>query len=253
MLSSQPDFAPAGHVSGFTFGSVNPLINEWIRCWDGAHPLLDIGCGNCLNAIKGIESGANVVATEVYEDSLEKVKHAHAQQEHLSFIQLKLPCSLPFPKQSLSGILCSEILHFLDHDELVQSVKSLYQALVTEGKIAVTAVCEDFAPFQALGFKDLKIKQRQESPDRLIALQQPLDWFEKSAARFSDPNTQHLIELHRVHVPANINFFNPEQLAGLFEKAGFIIEKADSGPAPYYPVWEHGAHDQVRLLARKPT
>ncbi|MGI9280564.1 MAG: class I SAM-dependent methyltransferase [Endozoicomonas sp.] len=252
MSNPVPDFAPTEHASGFTFGSVNPLINDWIQCWNGVHPLLDIGCGNCLNAIKGIESGANVIATEVHEDSLEKIRKSFAQQERLSFMQLKLPAPFPFAEQSLSGILCSEVLHFLDHDELTQSVRSLHQALVPNGKVAVTALCEDFAPYQALGFKDLKIKQRETSPDRLMALQHPLDWFEKSAARFSDPNTQYLIELHRAHVPAFMNFFNPEQLAGLFEKEGFIIERIDSGAAPYYPIWEHGEHDQVRLVARKP-
>ena len=47
------------------------------------------------------------------------------------------------------------------------------------------------------------------------------------------------------------NLFNADQLAGAFIDAGFRIEHISTDPAPYYALWEHGDHDQVRLVARK--
>ena len=37
----------------------------------------------------------------------------------------------------------------------------------------------------------------------------------------------------------------------VFTRLGFEIEILTTGPAPYYAVWEHGDHDQIRLVARK--
>ena len=48
------------------------------------------------------------------------------------------------------------------------------------------------------------------------------------------------------------NYFNPDQLAEVFRRFGFEIEVLTTGPAPYYPLWEHGDNDQVRLVAKRP-
>ena len=62
-----------------------------------------------------------------------------------------------------------------------------------------------------------------------------------------------LYEKHKVTVKLYFNCFDPDQLAMVFIYLGFEIEILEEGPAPHYPLWQHSDHDQLRLLARKPT
>ena len=48
------------------------------------------------------------------------------------------------------------------------------------------------------------------------------------------------------------NLFNADQLAMVFTRFGFEIEHLATGPGTYH-LWECGNHDQVRLVARKPS
>jgi hypothetical protein len=36
---------PTSNQTGFDFGQPTYKIDEWIRAYDGKHPLLDLGCG----------------------------------------------------------------------------------------------------------------------------------------------------------------------------------------------------------------
>ena len=59
-------------------------------------------------------------------------------------------------------------------------------------------------------------------------------------------------EDQKVTMKSDFNYFNPDQLAEVFRRFGFEIEVFKTGPAPYYPYWEHGDDDQIRLVAKRP-
>ncbi|MGI9280563.1 MAG: hypothetical protein ACR2PX_13200 [Endozoicomonas sp.] len=85
------------------------------------------------------------------------------------------------------------------------------------------------------------------------AYHDPMDLLEQACRLKPDDHfAWELIQAHQHIYPKNyFNFFHPGQLAEAFRIQGFSIVLAETGPVPYYPLWEHGDHDQVRLIAVK--
>ncbi|MTI13423.1 class I SAM-dependent methyltransferase [Sansalvadorimonas verongulae] len=246
-------YKPVSHTGGVTFDGTNVLVDDWIQCWDGSHPLLDIGCGNCNNAMKALESHARVCATEITIDTIHSLIAQFSLHPKLSFHHLVLPEFVPFDDSTFSGILCSEVFHFLNHAEVVATVWELHRLLISGGKAAITCSCEDLKIFQNTGLKELRAQQRIQRPDYLTPIDDMLG-FERKLMEM-EPPTQDMLDMYELHKKTMpkpyFNAYNPEQLGMLFERMGFEIELLTTGPAPHYPIWEHGEDDQVRLIARK--
>ena len=245
-------FKPLSHQRGYALQSINPLINYWLESWNESHPLLDIGCGDCTNAHQAIQSGITVYATESEQESVKALNEAYKDKKNISFHYLHFPNQVPFEDSSFSGILCSEVIHFLDHAEVIASVWELYRLLIPGGRVVVTCLSEDIKAYQNMGLKQIKIEQRQKFPLRLDAIHNFLDFVKKSVELDGSELAWEIYEQHKVTLKSYSNFFNPDQLAEVFKRFGFEIEVLTTGPAPHYVSWVHGDHDQLRLVARKP-
>lgn len=253
-LSEQP-FHPLDHSgAGVAYSVVNPLIDFWVDCWNNSAPLLDIGCGNCLNTLEALKAGTEVYATDIDRESLAKLQQQYGDvYPHLFFYHLKLPDQVHFSDNQFSGILCSEVFHFLDHEAVIESIRLIHRLLIPGGKIILTCASEDAKMMEPLKLKQMKEAQRRAAPDRLEALANPLDYFEQLAKMHNPKHqAQEYIKLYRtIFSGCCFNLFNSDQLASAFTNAGFSVEHISMGPAPYYALWEHGDKDQVRLIARK--
>ena len=215
--------------------------------------LLDIGCGDCTNVYRALEAGINAVcATESERESIKTLTEAHKDKKNISFHYLHFPDHVPFEDNSFSGILCSEVFHFLDHSEVVASVWELYRLLIPGGRVILTCSSEDVLALQKVGLKKMKEVQRNKFPLRLDAIHNFYDFLKKAVELDGSKLAWEVYEQHKVTLKSYFNCFNPDQLATVFKQVGFEIEMITTGPAPYYLLWEHGDHDQVRLVARKP-
>ncbi|WP_281645847.1 class I SAM-dependent methyltransferase [Parendozoicomonas sp. Alg238-R29] len=249
----KPLFNPVAHVGGVTFEGVNVLVEDWIQCWDSEHPLLDIGCGNCKNTIQALDAGARVYATELSIDTVNALILQYSLRPELSFHHLSLPENIPFNDCTFSGILCSEVFHFLNHAELIATVWELHRLLISGGKAVITCCSENAKFLEPIDLKEQRAKQRQKRPDYFTPIENILE-IEREIFAVVPPTQEALdiYELHKQILPKPyFNVFNSGQLAMLFERMGFVIEKITTGPAPQYPLWDHGENDQVRLIARK--
>ncbi|MGI9274364.1 MAG: class I SAM-dependent methyltransferase [Endozoicomonas sp.] len=254
MQLQKPSYSPLSHQGGVAYKVVNPLIHHWIECWNGSEPLLDIGCGNCLNASTAVDAGARVYATEMARNTVVELQQRYADRSpNLSFHFLQLPHSVSFPDNHFSGILCSEVFHFLDHDEVLESIRQFHRLLTPGGRVILTCASEELEQMKPLDMKAIREAQRQAAPDRMDALQNAITYFEQLARMHEpDPKAWEYIELYKAVFPVTyFNVFNPDQLARAFIDADFNIELISTGPAPYYALWEHGDQDQIRLVARK--
>lgn len=245
-------FKPLSHRRGYAFANINPLLSYWLESWDNSHPLLDIGCGNCVNLLQAFEAGITVYATESEQEPVETLTKAYKDKTTISFHYLCFPGRVPFADNSFSGILCSEVFHFLDHSEVIASVWELYRLVIPGGRVVITCASENMEALQKAGLKRMKTEQRQKSPLKLSAVHNFFDFLKKAAKLNGSQLAWEIYEQHKVTVKSYFNYFNPDQLAEVFKRLGFEIELLTTGPAPYYPLWEHGDHDQVRLVARKP-
>jgi len=252
MMELEGKFEPLSHRRGYAFQSANPLLNYWLESWNNSHPLLDIGCGDCTNAFKALEEGITIYATESEQESVKTLAEVHKDKTNISFHYLRFPNQVPFDDNSFSGILCSEVLHFLDHSEVIASVWELYRLLVPGGRVVVTCASEDVQALQKIGLKRMKTEQRQQSPLKLNAIHNYFDFLKKAVELDGSQLAKEIYKSLKVTMRSYFNYFNPGQLAHVFKQFGFEVELLTTGPAPYYPYWEHGDHDQVRLVARRP-
>ena len=98
----------------------------------------------------------------------------------------------------------------------------------------------------------MKAEQRQKCPFRLDAVHNYFDFLKKAVDADGSQLAQEIFEDLKITVKSYFNYFNPCQLAEVFRRFDFEIKILGTGPAPYYPLWEHGNNDQVRLVAKKP-
>ena len=245
-------FKALSHRRGYAYQNINPLLKYWLESWNKSHPLLDIGCGDCTNARQAFEAGITVYATESEQECVKTLTEAYKDNKSISFHYLHFPDHVPFEDNSFSGILCSEVLHFLDHWEIIASVWELYRLLIPGGRVVITCASEDVEALQAIDFKQMKTEQRQKSPMRLEAIHNILDFLKKAVELDGSELAQEIYESQKLTLKSYFNCFNPNQLAVVFRQVGFEIEVLTTGPAPHYVLWVHGDHDQVRLVARKP-
>ena len=96
----------------------------------------------------------------------------------------------------------------------------------------------------------MKEVQRNKFPLRLDAIHNFYDFLKKAVELDGSKLAWEVYEQHKVTLKSYFNCFNPDQLATVFKQVGFEIEMITTGPAPYYLLWEHGDHDQVRLVAK---
>ena len=252
--SPSPLYTPLPHQGGMAFSVTNVLINNWIASWDRKHPLLDIGCGNCHNSKKALETGATVFATEMDKAAIEKHRQTFQRGEQISFHYLKLPQEAPFQDNTFSGILCSEVFHFLTHADVIATVWELHRILVSGGRAVVTCASELIKAFLPEGIKGLQKRQRQHSPLKLGLIPDYIQFVQKILDK--DPSNQLIQEIYnlvkqKALATTYFNCYNPQQLAMVFTRLGFDIELLETGPADHYPLWEHGNNDQLRLIAVK--
>ena len=246
-------FQPLSHKRGYSFQATNPLLHYWIQSWNKYQPLLDIGCGNCTNANQAVKAGIPVFATESERVSVEALAEAYKDSKNISFHYLRFPNQVPFEDSSFSGILCSEVFHFLEHWEVIATVWELYRLLIPGGRVVVTCASEDMQALQSSGLKQIKIEQRKKFPMRLDAIHDHFDLLKKSVQLDESKLAWEIYESMKVTIKSYFNYFNQDQLMRVFRQIGFEIEVITTGPAPYYPLWVHGNHDQVRLVAMKPV
>ncbi len=251
-------YEPNPNGQGFAFGMPCVLIDEWISCWKGQRPLLDIGCGNGCNIQLALERGAQVVATEIDENRLSALQNdpqwVGRFGNQLELVHGLLPDAMPFDDASFDGILCAEVFHFLPYPDVIASIWELHRLLAPGGLIALTCISTKVQLLQSTGLEQRVERQRQRNPVRLAGYMDYIQLLEEATAdRRDEPEVKEMIAGHIRQIPGRcFHFFIAEQLGEIFRQMGFDVLLCEEGPAPHYPIVEHGDRDQVRILARKP-
>eukprot|EP00913_Durusdinium_trenchii_P026155 g24537.t1 len=139
--------------TGFEMAKTSPLLDSWISAYDGVHPLLDVGCAYGRNVSAAVERlGARWAHAD--QEGL-RVVACDCAQEHLDAVEeLRLPGvktvfgKLPDGFQHLqemaaecggfSGILISEVLHFLPGQGIEEAIAKLKGLLAPNGTLCIT-------------------------------------------------------------------------------------------------------------------
>lgn len=130
---------------GFQMAQECPLVYEWADSFDGEHPLMDIGCAfgsNIEAAVQHLnEQGKEIkiLAADFSDVHLHAVDQLGIEGVKTVYCKLPTPISTIKPN-SVSGILLSEVFHFLTGEEIEATLRWCYDILVPGGKVFVTAM-----------------------------------------------------------------------------------------------------------------
>lgn len=244
--------ASADHIEatanerGYTFDR-NTYWQDWVDAYDGAHPLADIGAAYGTNTIPALER-ARVVAMDIDTQHLEELRERTPPElrPHLETRYGKLPDDLHSAGASFSGILVSEVLHFLSPREVQQAFQELLRLLVPGGRLVLTAISFYNLNTETLGLvPELEAKFRADVDATAFP-----GWFpDFSVGKALIP------EPYRVNIPDMIHFFSADQLRTLADRAGFGVELTRMATPTSYPPYafcNKYNKEQVGLIARKP-
>ena len=259
MQNNNVMFEPNPNGQGFAFGTPCVFIDNWVSCWQGRRPLLDIGCGNDCNSRIALGAGAEVVATEIDEGRLASLQNdpewGGRYGNRLSLVHALLPDAMPFDDNSFDGILCAEVFHFLRYPDVIAAAWELHRLLAPGGLLALTCISSQLHILRNTELAQRVERQRQRNPERLSGYMDYVQLLQEAMARrLGEPEVKQMIEGHIQKIPGRcFHFFIAEQLGAVIQRMGFELLVCECGPAPHYPLIEHGPKDQVRILARKRT
>lgn len=248
--------APSG--VGYTFALETPLLTYWADCWQGQGPLLDIGCGDGTKIRAGLKSGADIIGLDLSDSGFDAIHRSLDIDQKARFQSQvgRLPDNIPFNDQSVAGVLCSLVLHFLDHAETIAAFWEVHRILEPGGRFVFTCVSDQMAILDGLGLQRQFEGERKSSPLFLSGMVPDfVELLEKLYRRCpaSQQEEAHatLERYRRDYLTLPLHLFNLNQLVMVLRRFGFSIEHSCMVPADHYPIWKHGPEDEIWVVARK--
>jgi len=204
---------PTLNGTGFMFEVRDGFAEDWIRFAGGSgEPVLEIGCAYGVAAIPALEAGGRVVACDMEPKHLEILEQRVApslRPQHTC-----VPGALPavdFTPGTFGAILCSRVLHFLNGEEIDQSVAKMASWLRPGGRLYLVAdtpygIWRNFIP----AFEQAK-REGQRWPGMMVGLHNYLP----------TPGIQKHIDK-----PAFMNLLDAELLVRMCTEAGLRVKRA---------------------------
>lgn len=204
-------------------------------------PVLDIGAAYGASVFAALKKGATVIANDMDGRHL-AILRQNTPRHLLNRLTLKVgkfPTKLDFPTDSLSAILCSQLVHFLTPEELEIGVEKMFDWLEPGGKA-----------FTISGSPYMKMYEMYENYVSVYELRKKNGekWpgFIKDALSFS-PSKYYPTGSKYIHL------LDENVLARCFLDAGFKIEKSSIFARKDFPEEvQFDGRENVGVIAVKP-
>lgn len=237
-------------------------------------PIVDIGSGLGSNVLAALKTGARVIAIDMTDEHLQEIREKAAKEhsgtegeeeaetaaERLETRWGQLPDNIPLEAGSVNGIMCAQVLHFLNPDDVLTSFQNFADWLAPGG-VLVVLVCSHY---QNMYFA---------VPGKVAAIDAAMEKGSEGSHGFTPAGSasREMIEAMMGLVPEEMRpalpsvaqqfqTFSPPQLRALATKVGLEVESVEfaDGRLSNYPVFLYGdkeeerGREQVVLVARKP-
>lgn len=229
----------------------NPLVEAWAKCYVGKEPLMDVGAayGSNVAAAVAVLNEAHQYRTD--DDMQMRFIAADFAPEHLKYIDetlgdegvetvhCKLVSELGEADVAIakyggvSGILCSEVMHFLRGDEIDASLKWFYAKLVPGGRLFITTM----SIFVSEAFGDINLWVRRNRDGRAQGRRWPI------SPGVTDDTNATSSDLNIAHEDAafTVDVFDPQEC--------FSGEINGMSVSQFLPTGLHGVGDMEMVRA----
>lgn len=171
---------------------------------------LELGTAYGFVVLEALKIGAKIIANDISSEHLSVLLSEAPEDklENLFLYPARFPNEIVIPSGSLTAVLSSRMLHFLDIEEIQEGLKSIHNWLVPEGNFYFISV----TPYHAsLRDKFLTIyKQREANGEK---------WPGRIESQWE------IAPQHESFVPEFLHVFDIPKLEELLPEYGFKIEK----------------------------
>lgn len=224
---------------GYMSLTIDPFTEEFIDYCEH-NPGLRVFEGGAAYGVAthlALKKGAFVTANDSEPKHLDFLCE-HTPQEFLSALHLapgKLPCDLDFPNSTYDAIYSSRMLHFLTGEEVDICIGKFFNWLKEGGRMFIVAE----SPYLGCYASFIPIyEERKRQGDPWPGLIEDTSPFK--SIRYNN-------------IPNFLNFFDPDILKRVAEKAGFVVEKCELiDRKDFPPEIRYDGRESVGLIARKP-
>lgn len=256
--------APTANGKGFQMSTKSPLFQDWIKAYDGKHPILDCGCAYGINSISAAKDGAQVIAVDMAQEHLQVLKDNVVIEGLEPKIKVLSPVTLPnnvsVPNESLSSILCAEVFHFLRGEEIEATLRMFYKILIPGGSLVITCSSIDFLRHRmakSQTFPGLIDQLDKKWEDQSVKWPGEIDVKQLIAETYGSREEFQKAQKEHTGAPNNATtceFFHvlsPEILTRALVGAGFQIEKCEQATHNGYPKAMQVDNSNIQVVATK--
>lgn len=258
--------------TGLEMSEPSPLVKFWAQSFDGIHPLVDVGCAygrnvqaahNLLLKDKIIDNSSNndptiILACDCNEGHLAAVDNLQLPGVRTAFARLpeNFPPQILFDSTNnineASGILMSEVLHFLSGEAIEQTLVAARDVLVSGGVLVITACSPfmNFAPDESGVCPVNSVLQPlyESNIDRKWPAGNGINLQTLLSGRSLDGRGDNAIK----RMPTFFHPFSARDLRRAVEEAGFRVISAKERWHPGYPPqYKNDGRENTQLLAVK--
>lgn len=223
---------------GYMFNDLTAYGEAFINfCTQINGPVLEIGAAYGVASLRVLETNTKIVSNDLDERHL-KILLDHVPPDKKNLIETvsgKFPQQLAFSPSSFDAILVSNVIHFLNTDEMEIAILKLHEWLRPGGKVFIIAA----TPYVRIWQEFIPLFKRN--------LANAVRW-PGYIDDFSIFKSHHRKE----HMPSFIHFFDPENLSKKFNAFNFSIEKYGYCARPDWPVdMQLDGRESMGLIAQK--
>jgi SAM-dependent methyltransferase len=204
------DHIPTLNRMGYMKIDLDEFCREFIEYATSKEGLvLELGCAYGFIVQQVLAKGGKIIASDLSDEHLFIVRK-NTPQEYLNNLYLypgSFPDNIHLPLESLSAVLTSRMMHFLQGEEVEKGLDKIHSWLMPNGKLYFVAT----SPYN-IAFKSFL-------PTYLDRIEKGVKWPGVVS------NLQEVALEHKEFLGSYINLFDVPQLQELLPKHGFKIEK----------------------------
>lgn len=185
------------------------------------HAVLDVGAATGVASVPALEAGARVIAMDPDPQHLSLLEEQVPRpiRNNLTLIRGHFPNDLDYISEPVGAVLMSQVLGFVQGEDISLGFKTMYGRMVAGGKFFII----NYTPFISITKDYLEIYERR------CYLQDPWPGHCDDLARYcKDPELLY-------NLPNELNLMDEEVLARELRNAGFDIESSRYLGGPQVP------------------